>query len=286
MRLLLFYIKTGTLPILAKDEKIRSQIFADFRDIIDGYMDKKFGNKIHKNYKDIHSSILFASTNAIERYYSMYACLGQRILFQRPRSDGDKAAIKAEEISDQVNEIRLEIAKATSEFLELVDIDKLSSITPKQRTNMRDYYKFLAIVRTPINHDYQGNIDDIPEPELPTRIAKSINRMCRIHATIHGREEVSDDDLNFGLRIVYDNIPLKRLEVLKWLVDDNPKLTIWEIAEATKIGTGTVRKTLADLEALRIVTHETDGNDHTNFFTLCAEYEVIVNYLVRIVEKI
>lgn len=270
--------------ILAKDEKIRSQIFADFRDIIDGYMDKKFGNRVHKTYNDIHSSILFASTNAIERYYSMYSCLGQRILFMRPRSNGDKSAEQAEKISDDVKLMRKEISDATALFMTETTWDTLPTITLEQRAEMRSYYKFLAIARTPINHDNQGNIDDIPEPELPTRIAKSINRMCRIHAMLYGREEVADDDLNFGLRIVYDNIPLKRLSVLKWLVDSkNPKLTITALADATKLGYATVRKILADLVALGVVERKSEGKEGTMKYNVCVEYEM---NLIILMEKV
>jgi hypothetical protein len=256
--------------ILAKDPKVRSQIFADFRDITDGYMDKKFGNKVHKTYDNIHSSILFAATNSIERYYSMYSCLGQRIMFQRPRTDGDKSAERAEKISDQVKEMRKEIADATAAFMNEVNWDKLPTITDEQRTTMREYYKFLAIVRTAIDHDHQGNIESIPEPELPTRIAKSINRMIRIHAMIHGRENVEEDDLNFGLRIVYDNIPINRLEVLKCLISS--KLTVTEIENQTKIGYQTVRKILADLEALRVVNHIHEGEEHTNKFRVLDKF--------------
>ena len=58
--------------LLSKKEDIRSAVFADFREITDGYIHKEFGNGVKKEFHDIHSSILFACTPAIERYYSMY----------------------------------------------------------------------------------------------------------------------------------------------------------------------------------------------------------------------
>jgi hypothetical protein len=57
--------------ILARKEDVRAAIFADFRELTDEYIRKEFGNGIAKEYGGIHSSILFASTTAIERYYSM-----------------------------------------------------------------------------------------------------------------------------------------------------------------------------------------------------------------------
>lgn len=272
--------------ILAKDPKVRSQIFADFRDITDGFMDKKFGNRVHKTYDNIHSSILFACTNEIEKYYSMYSCLGQRIMFMRPRNDNDEAAKRAEEISDHVKEMRKEIAEATTNFMKEVSWSTLPTITEEQRTKMREYYKFLAIVRTAIDHDYQGNIENLPEPELPTRIAKSVNRMIRVHAMLYGRDQVSEEDLNFGLRIVYDNIPMKRLAVLKCLVSN--KLCVNDIEDETKIGYQTVRKILADLEALRVVNHKSEGEEHTNKFRVLDKFcgcFMILNEMVGIWEK-
>ncbi len=83
--------------LLSKNEDIRSSIFADFREVSDGYLHKEFGNGVKKEYHDIHSSILFASTPAIERYYSMYSQLGQRMLFMRPQNDPIQARIKSKE---------------------------------------------------------------------------------------------------------------------------------------------------------------------------------------------
>ena len=261
--------------ILAKEQKIRGQIFADFRDIIDGYMKKDFGNKVHKSYDDIHSSILFACTNEIEKYYSMYSALGQRILFMRPRNDNDKAAARAEEISDDVRQMRREIADATAVFMKEVIWDKLPTITDEQRKEMREYYKLLAVVRTAVDHDYCGNIENLPEPESPTRIAKSINRMIRIHAMIYGRSEVIQEDLNFGLRIVYDNIPMKRLKVLESICDEkHPVYKTVDISDRIKLGLQTTRKILGDLEALRIMDHVSDGREGSNMYQIVDKFVI------------
>ena len=83
--------------LLSKNDDIRSAIFADFREFNDGFIHKEFGNGVKKEYHEIHSAILFASTPAIERYYSMYAHLGTRMLFMRPQNDPIKARKKSRE---------------------------------------------------------------------------------------------------------------------------------------------------------------------------------------------
>jgi hypothetical protein len=138
---------------------------------------------------------------------------------------------------------------------------------------MREYYKFLAIVRTAVDHDYSGNIENPPEPELPTRIAKSINRMIRIHAMIYGRTEVIQEDINFGLRIVYDNIPMKRLMVLESVCDEkHPVYKTVDISDRIKLSLQTTRKIIGDLEALRIMDHGSSGREGTNLYQVKDEF--------------
>lgn len=61
--------------LLAKREDTRSAIFADFREITDGYIRKEFGSGVKKEYHNIHSSLIFGCTPAIEHYYSLYSNL-------------------------------------------------------------------------------------------------------------------------------------------------------------------------------------------------------------------
>jgi len=258
--------------VLSKDDKIRSQIFADFRDLTDGYMDKKFGNGVHKTYTDIHSSVLFASTNAIEKYYSLHANLGQRMLFMRPRSDGDKAAAQADKNADKVDIMRKELNEAAGKFMEeMIKYVKtgLPFMFDDQREDMRKAYSFLAKVRTNISHGYGGVIDEIPEPEFPTRIAKSVNRLIQVHAFICGRKIVTADDLAFGLRIVSDNVPTRRLLVLRNL--DEKGLIRETIVGKTRLPPKAVDDILTDLIALELVDRGRSGHSKTNNFSISSK---------------
>ena len=57
--------------ILSKNPDEVAQIFADIRDILDGYIKKDFGSGVKKQYTGIHSSILLPAPtrlNGIIRY--------------------------------------------------------------------------------------------------------------------------------------------------------------------------------------------------------------------------
>lgn len=242
--------------ILSSKEEVRSMIFADFRELTDEYIRKEFGNGIAKEYRDIHSSILFASTTAIERYYSMYSNLGQRMIFFRPQNDPKKARERARQNRDRQKEMRQELHDVTMRFiasmLKVKDTKGLPTTPDHIAEEMGELFDFLAIARTPIHHDYRtGDIDELPEPEFPTRISNTIGRLMEVHALIHGREEVNAEDMAFGCRIISDNIPSMRWKILRALTTD------WQhtakIAQVEDLTIGAVKYHIDELVALKLV---------------------------------
>lgn len=243
--------------ILAKREDVRSQIFADFRELTDGYIKKEFGNGSVKEYGDIHSSILFACTNAIERYYSMYSNLGQRMIFMRP--DGDKIKARTQSVKNRSNlaDMRAEIHKVTMQFLQH-NVEKakleLPATSDAVAEEMGPLFDFLAIARTSIHHDLKGNIDEIPEPEYPTRIANTLTRLLEVHALIYGRSEVGPEDVAFGVRIIKDNVPTMRLKLLMVMTTaPGVWLTSPLIAGQAELPTDTIKHCLDEMFALHLV---------------------------------
>lgn len=242
--------------ILSRKEDVRAAIFADFRELTDEYIRKEFGNGIAKEYGNIHSSILFASTNAIERYYSMYSNLGQRMIFIRPKNDPKKARERAYQNRGKQKEMRAELQAVTKRFiasmLKAKDEKGLPSTPETIQDEMGLLYDFLALSRTTIHHDYKsGEIDELPEPEFPTRIANTIGRLCEVHALFYGRDEVAKADVAFGCRIIADNIPSIRWKVLNALTTNwqsTPKIS--KVADLPPRSAG---YQLDELVALKIV---------------------------------
>ncbi len=243
--------------ILSKKEDVRGQIFADFRELTDGYIEKEFGNGTKKLYKDIHSSILFACTNAIERYYSMYSNLGQRMIFMRPEGDKIKAREQSVKNRSSLKEMRADIHTATVQFLEL-NVEKTKAGLPTTSDaiaeEMGPLFDFLAVARTSIHHDFKGDIDEIPEPEYPTRIANTLTRLLEVHALIHGRDEVDPEDVAFGIRIIRDNVPTTRYKLLE-ILSKTPTiyLTTPNIATTAELPTGTAKRVLDEMFALHLL---------------------------------
>lgn len=255
--------------LLSKKEDIRSAIFADFREFTDGYMHREFGNGVKKDYHDIHSSILFASTPAIERYYSMYSELGARMIFMRPQNDPIKAREKSRENAKKgMPSIRKTLRDAMLSFVndcvKRLAVEKLPEIPDDIEAEIGELCDLLAWMRHPLHHDFKGYIDEVnPDPEFPTRIMNSIALLTQMHAFIHKRETVNrEDDFEFARRIVADNIPVNRAKSLLYLSD------VWRTSSVLSQDSGINRyplsRTLDELTTLGLVNKisREDATEH------------------------
>lgn len=270
--------------LLSKKEDIRAGIFADFRELTDGYIKKEFGSGVKKEYHDIHSSIIFASTPAIERYYSMYSNLGARMLFVRPRGDPVMARLKAQDnryilevMREELHRVAMKFISGMTHLFETLDPPTIPDVL---KQTIGEWCDFLAIARTSIHHDYKGEMDEIPVPEFPTRLFNTIMKLTQIHAIMHERDTLNDDDRSFARRIVSDNIPRDRalaMVVLKGTYETTPIL-----AKTVGLSNGQMSRILDELTALGIVERLTreekrEGEDaRSNSYRLSDRYKTII----------
>lgn len=166
------------------------------------------------------------------------------------------------ELSKEIGALRSEIKALRDEIHSVVmrflstNIDRINSqrlpTTPEDlQDEMGMLYDFLAVARTPIHHDRRtGTIDELPEPEFPTRIANTITRLCEVHALIYGRYMVGLEDCEFGIRIVRDNIPTMGWQVLSVL--ESEWITTSQIAKKADLSTGATRYILDELTVLQL----------------------------------
>jgi len=254
--------------ILSSRDTVRSGIFADFREMADGYIHKEYGSGVIKDYQGLSSSVLFASTNAIEQYNSLYSSLGQRLIFIRPRGDPKKARERAKANRGSESAMRRDISNAVMGFIRQKKAEVEERGLPEEPgwfdEEMGELYDLLAVARTHVHTDYRGEFDEIPEPEFPTRIAKTVSRLCAVHAMVYGRDELNDDDFNFGLRIILDNIPTKRLHILAVIGDQ--WTTSSKVANAARMPPNPTKRILDELQALGLVERLTRGVTDGEYF--------------------
>lgn len=243
--------------ILSKRDDVLGQIFADLRELTDGYIQKEYGSGAKKRHKGLHSSVLAASTNAIERYHSLFNTLGSRALLVRPINNSVEARKQgwANQKSLRIKEIREELHNEMFGFI-CSKITRLNEhpeeyqqLSDEDAEKIGSWCDSLAVLRTHIARDHKGRPLSEPEPEFPTRLMSSICKLTQVHAFVH-RREPGPDDLNFARRLLYDNISTLRLRVLPFLSTE--KTTTARVSQACGLGTDVVRHTLEDLVTLGV----------------------------------
>ncbi len=156
--------------LLSKREDTRSAIFADFREITDGYIRKEFGSGVKKEYHNIHSSLIFGSTPAIEHYYSLYSNLGARMIFLKPHNDPKKAREQSRKNQGKIKQIRKELNEAMLSFLDFqlrrLDSEGLPELSDEMAEEIGEYCDFLAVARYPVHYDHRGEADQVPTPSF------------------------------------------------------------------------------------------------------------------------
>jgi hypothetical protein len=241
--------------ILSKKEDQRAAIFADIRELSDGYLQKEFGSGVKKAYYNIHSSFLCASTNAIERYYTLHHTLGSRIMYMRPHNDPTEARKQSSKNQPYLNEMRRELHETMHTFCHQV-VTKLErephtylELPPEMVDVIGEWCDFLALARTATHHDFKGDVDEIPEPEFPTRLVNTICKLTRVHAFINERQPC-DDDLSFARRVVRDNIPTMRFAAMSALTEEWQ--TTAQLAASIRMTTRVAKRALDGLAAIGI----------------------------------
>lgn len=270
--------------LLSKRDDERTAIFSDIREMLDGYMNRSFGSGKRVNYTDIHSSLLIASTNAIERYYSLNATLGQRMIFFRPSNNPTEARKRALKNMSNVHEMREELGNAVHNALSFFISKKASSLahigdalSEDKKETIGKYVDFVAIVRTHITRDYKGYISEIPEPEFPTRLYKEIIKVIECHAILYERC-VTEIDIKAGLIVLMNNIPQDRLKILKKLIEEPDEgYCTTDIAISLSLSTYMTKQRLNELLMLKLVTREKKGGNMGDTWCIRYEYSPIID---------
>lgn len=182
------------------------------------------------------------------------------------------------------NELHKTMMRFVKSMMERINMSGLPTTPEYIQERMGVIYDFLAIARTPIHRDYRSDeIDEIPESEFPTRICNTVSRLCEVHASFYGRDEVGLEDMDFGRRIILDNIPTRRWQILK--IMGSEWLTISIIARKSDMSTGAAKRVLDELISLKLVDR-LPREEKTEEMDRRADSYKIADKWVKVVEEL
>jgi hypothetical protein len=198
--------------ILSMNRAYRGSVLADMRRIYDGHLRKEYGTDEDRKAHEWKGRISFAvaTTDEVDRYYSVFQSLGERFVMTRwRRPGGTEAALKA---MNQNCEARTRDLRQAVHVL-MSGLGKQSPELPqKTQQQIASLAEFAVRGRTHIHRNGRSKeIDYIPEPEAATRLAQQLAQLAKGSALLTERACVEEEDYQLVRRVAFDCIiPLRR----------------------------------------------------------------------------
>jgi DNA-binding transcriptional ArsR family regulator len=248
--------------IISGDRKARTEILAALREVHDGEWNRDVGisGGLKLTWRG-RIVCVCACTTAWDSAYSVVSAMGPRFVTIRSSARIGRIAAGQRAIHNAGNEaaIREKISQAVAALI--TD----ARLTPRDAFLMQDEEDKLVAAadvvtraRTAVEVDYQGNVIDSHELEMPTRFSKQLVLIFRGALAIGiGRKPA----LALALRCARDSIPPIRLVVLRDLADhDIEDCRVTDIAKRLRKPWTTIRRTLDALYVLELVIRA-EGED-------------------------
>ena len=243
----------------------RAEVLAALREVYDGRWDRSVGvdGGLTLTWKG-RVGLLAGCTTAIDAAHSVISVMGTRFLLVRLRQDPG-IALSAFDHAGQEIRMREELREAVRGLLE--NLPGIAHEKADVRDAVTDLANFVALARSPVDRDHQGEIQLVLDPEAPTRLVKMLTQLYRAAGRL-GLDNTSAWDMVH--RIGMDSIPKLRRCILDVLVHNVAVSTLSTtgIAGAIAHPARTTRRALEDLVAHGLVDRHASGKGQADFWAL------------------
>lgn len=205
--------------ILSMNRTHRGSVLADMRRIYDGHLRKEYGTDEDPKAHEWRGRITFAvaTTDEIDRYYSVFQTLGERFVMIRwYRPGGVEAALKA---MNQDGAERARDLKAAVQALMTGLAKQSPELSAILQARIAALAEFAVRGRTHIHRNGRSKeIEYIPEPEAATRLAQQLAQLAKGSALVGARDKVDEEDHSLVHRVTFDCIPPMRRKLIDTLI--------------------------------------------------------------------
>lgn len=267
---ILTYKDFTTVLTMHRDK--RHAILSQLREIYDGYYRKEFGTGETKTWEG-KLGFIAGVTSVIDNHQSVFQVLGERFVQYRPQQpDSILLAKKAISHGGHEKQMREEIQNAFADFITSVEIPEGIPLLSDEITDRIAHLATLCVrARSGVIREGYSNreIELIPDPELPTRLAKQLITLITAFSLIDN----SDPENNYELiyKIGMDSLSHKRKLALEIVTASNEELETSDVATKINYPTNTTRRILEDLHGLGLITRKHQGKGHSDKW-LASEY--------------
>jgi hypothetical protein len=248
--------------ILSQHRDTRAMVLAALREIYDGRWERNVGSDGGQTLLwEGRIVIIGAVTTAWDSAHAVVGVMGDRFVLIRGDSNTGRVESGMQAILNTGSELdmREELAAAVGGLVLNPCQDELT-ITADDRMRLLKAADIVTRARTAVERDYQGNVINAHDPEMPTRFAKQLTQMLRGGVAIGMSKEQA---MRLAIRCARDSIPPLRLEIMLDIAL-NPDSRPGDVRARIGKPWRTTQREMEGLQMLRILKcdEETDEDDN------------------------
>ena len=257
--------------IISLHKESRAQVLAALREVFDGSWTRHVGvdggRELHWSGK---VGLIGGVTPAIDTAHAVMAAMGERfLLFRSPKIDTDELADRALIQTGDEGDMREELAAAVAGLFAGLELpERPPALDIETRRRIVALASLAARARSHVERDpYRREIESVPEPEAPGRLAKALAGVYSGMAAIGVPEERRWHIL---AKLAADCLPAARRDVLRTLGDADGWMTTTQIAVAIRYPTVSARRAAEDLAAHGVLDRSAGGKGQPDKWRLTA----------------
>jgi hypothetical protein len=238
----------------------RASVLAALRELYDGRWTRRIGSDGGRCLHWEGKIALFAGcTPSIDSHHAVVAAMGDRFVFVRfPVEDATAQGLRALEHVDSEPMMRAELADVVARFFGGVAMPQTPPVL-----EVADKRRLIALVslavrcRSAVERDgYHREIQLVPDPEAPTRLALILARLMAGMRVIGVHEQ---DVWRVAVKVALDSMPQLRRVVFDLLCSQTGPLDTTSIATSIGYPTQTTRRACEDLTAHGVLERQPGG---------------------------
>jgi len=237
--------------VLSMNREGRAALLAALREVFDGRYVRHLGTEGGKSFGwEGKVGLLAACTPAIDRHHAVMSLMGERfVLFRMPRLDEDEQMRRARRHSATGPEMRVELAAAVTQFMSELKLPTAPrDLSEAEEARLQALAAIAARGRSPVERNsYSREIEMVPEPEVPTRILITLDRLR------HGLEAIGvplPEMWRIVEKVAVDCMPAIRGALVEACAAEPQRVrSTQELALQVAHPDGTVRRHLQELHA-------------------------------------
>jgi len=200
----------------------KGEVWAQLRDLYDGFAGKQSGMGKDVEYKDLNVTLMAASTPAIDSQILIHQDLGTReLIYRSEKIEKTKLMDKVWENEKVEDIMKYELREVIQKFLASHEYDKDTKISEKAVFQIKYLANKLSYFRAPAESDrYTGDLINDVHPERPTRVLKQLKRLYIGLKSLDPDYE-DDEVINVLKKIIKGSAFKIRNDVLEFLIKEN-----------------------------------------------------------------